>query len=84
MITKEATVSLDDGLSARSIALLVQTASRYEAVIRLSDGQKRMNAKSIMGMMALGLALGDIVTIEAEGTDEEEAASAIAEFLEGK
>ena len=62
----------------------VSIVERYPFDIDLRSGRDVVDAKSIMGMMALGLALGDVVTIEAEGTDEEEAASAIAEFLEGK
>ncbi len=77
-------VSLNDGLDARGIAMCVQTASRFTCEIHLSDGVKKMNAKSIMGMMALGLALGDSVTVETDGKDEEEALSQMISFLEGK
>ena len=77
-------VGLKGGLDAHSIALCVQTASRFDSEIRLMDGVRRMNAKSIMGMMALGLALGDSVTVWAEGLDEEEAVSAVAAFLTGE
>lgn len=84
MKNKQVTVSLNDGLDARGIALCVQTASRFQSDIHLTDGVKRMNAKSIMGMMALGLALGDDVTIEACGEDEDAAAETLAAFLEGK
>ncbi|MBQ6036163.1 MAG: HPr family phosphocarrier protein [Lachnospiraceae bacterium] len=77
-------VALDGGLDAYGIALCVQTASRFDSEIRLMDGVRRMNAKSIMGMMALGLALGDSVTVQANGPDEEEAANTVADFLEGK
>jgi len=78
------TVSLKDGMDAHGIALCVQTASSFSSSIRLTDGVRRMNAKSIMGMMALGLALGDSVTIQADGPDEEEAIVAMADFIEGK
>lgn len=84
MENRTVTVSLNDGLDARGIALLVQTAGRCHSDIYLTDGVRRMNAKSIMGMMALGLALGDDVTIEARGEDEKEAVEKVAAFLEGK
>lgn len=84
MENRTVTVSLNDGLDARGIALLVQTAGRCKSEIHLTDGVRRMNAKSIMGMMALGLALGDDVTIEAQGEDEDAAVEKIAAFLEGK
>ena len=78
------TVGRSDGLDARAIALSVQTASRFCSEIHLSDGTRRMNAKSIMGMMALGLALGDSVTVEASGEDEEAALQAMSTFLAGE
>lgn len=72
-----------DGLDARRVALLVQEASRYDARIFVSDGTRKMNAKSLMGMMALVTALGSEVTVIAEGSDEESAAAAVAEYIEG-
>ena len=82
MKTSTVTVGLN-GLNAHEIAMSVQTASRFSSEIHLTDGDRRMNAKSIMGMMALGLALGDDVTIEANGPDEEEAVQAMAAYLMG-
>ena len=84
MKTKTVQVTLNNGMEAREVALCVQTASRYNAQIHLTDGIRHMNAKSIMGMMALGLALGDTVTIETNGSDEDDALEAMASFLEGK
>ena len=82
MKTSTVTVGLN-GLNAHEIAMSVQMASRFSSEIHLTDGDRRMNAKSIMGMMALGLALGDDVTIEANGPDEEEAVQAMAAYLMG-
>ena len=84
MKNRTVTLSFEDGMDARGIALCVQTASQFQSSIHLTDGVRRMNAKSIMGMMALGLALGDEVTIEAEGPDEDAALEAMAAFLEGR
>ena len=81
MKTETVTVDRSDGMDTRSIALCVQTASRFRSEIHLTDGQRRMNAKSIMGMMALGLALGDEVTIETAGADEEEALQEMRRFF---
>ena len=77
-------VQANEGFDARGIALLVQEASRFESSIHLTDGSRRMNAKSLMGMMALGITEGDDVYIEASGNDEEEAVSVLVEFLEGR
>lgn len=84
MKQKTVTVSLNEGLDTREIALCVQKASSFRSSIYVTDGMKRMNAKSIMGMMAMGLALGDSVTVQTEGEDEEAAIEAMAGFFEGR
>ena len=55
MTKRSITVRLEDGLDARPVALLVQEASKYESNIYFEVDDKRINAKSIMGMMSLGL-----------------------------
>jgi catabolite repression HPr-like protein len=64
--------------------MLVQTASRFDSSVYLSIGGKRVNAKSIMGMMSLTLKTDDEVEVEAEGPDEEEAVKAIEAYLSGE
>lgn len=59
MIRKTVTIELSSGLEARPIAMLVQVASQYESKIYVESESKRVNAKSIMGMMTLGLAAGE-------------------------
>ena len=81
MTSKEIRIGLSSGLEARPAAMLVQVASQYESKIYLECGPKRVNAKSIMGMMTLALSSGDNVTVEAEGSDEEQAAKAIVDYL---
>lgn len=76
-------IKLQNGLEARPVAMLVQVASKYESRIYLESTGKRVNAKSIMGMMSLGLDNGDQVTVTAEGPDEDEAADAIEKYLCG-
>ena len=70
MTKKSMTIALKDGLEARPIAELVQVASKYDSRIYIEIGTKRVNAKSIMGMMSLGLNAGEEVTVIAEGADE--------------
>ena len=65
------------------MAMLVQVASKFESRIYLESTGKRVNAKSIMGMMSLGLVTGDQVIVTAEGTDEDEAVDAIEKYLCG-
>ena len=83
MIERPITVRHEKGLEARRIAFLVQEASQYSSQIHLLVGTKKINAKSIMGMMSLSLMDGDLVTVVADGKDEEEAADGIEKFLEG-
>ena len=73
MIKKPITVQLANGLEARPVALLVQVASQYESKIYVETENKKVNAKSIMGMMTLGLNAGESVVVSADGTDEQAA-----------
>ena len=82
MIERPITVRHEKGLEARPIAFLVQEASQYSSQIHLLVGTKKINVKSIMGMMSLSLMDGDLVTVVADGKDEEEAADGIEKFLE--
>lgn len=85
MITKTMTIQLQSGLEARPVALLVQIANQYESNIYVvKDEIKKINAKSIMGMMTLGLQAGEDITIVAEGEDEQKAVSHIEEYLSEK
>lgn len=77
-------VKLDSGLKARHIALLVQEASKYDSTIYLQSGEKRVNAKSIMGMMTLWIDISEELEVTADGTDEQEALDGIERFLGGK
>lgn len=84
MIRKPITIKISNGLEARPIALLVQVASQYESSIYVESEAKKVNAKSIMGMMSLGLDSGESVTVSVEGTDEAEAMESIEKYLSSK
>ncbi len=81
MITKNITIHIPNGLEARPIAMLVQVASQYDSAIYVVADHKKINAKSIMGMMSLGVHTGEEITITAEGEDEEEAVANIEKYL---
>ena len=81
MIRKPVTIQLDNGLEARPIALLVQEASQYASQIYIEIKEKRINAKSIMGMMSLNLSEGTAITVAADGEDESEAVAGVEAFL---
>lgn len=84
MTTKNITVQIKSGVEARPVAVLVQVASQYESKIYVESGSKKFNAKSIMGMMTLGLNEGEEITVSAEGIDEVEAINDIEQYLSGK
>ena len=65
----------------RPIALLVQEASQYSSRIYIEVNNRKINAKSIMGMMSLNLGEGEEVTVAAEGEDELDAVDGVEKFL---
>lgn len=81
---KSVIIGLDAELEARPIAVLVQKASQFSSKIYLEMDTKRVNAKSIMGVMSLSLVNGTEVVVDAEGSDEEEAITTLEVFLTAK
>lgn len=84
MVAKDVTIKIPTGLEARPVALLVQVASQYDSSIYLETEDKKVNAKSIMGMMALGIVPGQTVKISADGEDETQAIDSIEKYLGNK
>ena len=84
MKQKAVTIKLQQGMEARPVAMLVQVASRHSSSVYLETEGKKVNAKSIMGMMSLGLDSGEMVTVIADGPDEEDAVTNMADYLCGK
>jgi phosphocarrier protein HPr len=72
------------GLHARAAAKLTQTANRFTAEVWLSRSGRRVNAKSIMGVMMLAAGKGTIVTIQADGGDAADALAAICALIADK
>ena len=81
MIETPVIVKHEKGLDARPIALLVQEACQYASKIFILVDNKKINAKSIMGMMTLGLDAGEEITLSANGEDEEAAMTSIEQYL---
>lgn len=81
MISKKMTIKIPSGLEARPVALFVQVASQYDSTIYVESDEKKINAKSIMGMMSLGLTAGEEVVVCANGNDEEDAIANIEKYL---
>ena len=84
MVKKAVTVQCENGLEARPIAMLVQKASQFTSKVYIEFGSKKINAKSIMGMMSLSVGNGDEVVIVAEGTDEVAAVDEIETYLKAQ
>ena len=81
MIKKPITIQIATGLEARPVAVLVQTASQFDSDIYFEIDNKRVNAKSIMGMMTLGINAGEEVIVYADGKDEQDAIASIEKYL---
>ena len=81
MIQRDVQVKLESGLEARPIAMLVQVASQFESSVYIEAADRKVNAKSIMGMMSIGLEIGADVTVIADGEDEAAAVNEIENFL---
>ena len=84
MTTKDITIEVQQGMDTSPVAKCVQVASQFESNIYVEYGTKKVNAKSIMGMMALGFIPGRTVKISAEGSDETQALESIVSYLSSK
>lgn len=83
MTTKKMIVNIKEASDNKPpIAMFVQVASQYESKIYLELEDKKINAKSIMGMMSLALKQGDELLVSCDGADEQHAIEGIAEFLQ--
>ncbi|NLW40024.1 MAG: HPr family phosphocarrier protein [Tissierellia bacterium] len=81
MVKQEVTLTNETGLHARPASLFVKEASKFTADITVEKDGKEYNAKSIMGVLSMGAAKGDTITIKAEGSDAEEAVEALAKLI---
>jgi phosphocarrier protein len=81
MMEKQFKVIADTGIHARPATLLVQAASKFTSEIHLQYKEKKVNLKSIMGVMSLGIGQGADITIFAEGNDEAEAITLLTDTL---
>ncbi len=78
----EKKIMVTTGLEASHIALLVQSANKFDSKIEIISGKKVASAKSIMGIISIGMLDGVEITIRAEGHDAEQAVQRIAQFIE--
>ena len=84
MIRKSVTISNKLGLHARASAKLTAAASKFQSAVWISRNGRRVNAKSIMGVMMLAAGIGTVVELETDGTDEGDAMAAIEKLFADK
>ena len=82
MFNKEVVVRCESGLHNRQATYFVQKANEFESSIWLESGSRRMNAKSLLGIMSLGIVTGSTVTLSAAGADAEAAVNALDALLQ--
>lgn len=84
MLERDITINIPENRDARLVAVLVQLASQYESRVYVELEEKKVNAKSIMGMMSIGLSQGSKVRLSADGVDEKDAVKNIEKYLIGQ
>ena len=77
----EKTVTVNSSMEARPAALFVQAASKFQSSVFVKIDSNQINAKSIMGMMSIGILAGQQVTLVADGNDEEVAIAELSKFF---
>ncbi|MDR2360482.1 MAG: HPr family phosphocarrier protein [Oscillospiraceae bacterium] len=82
MLIKEVTIKNAIGLYARPATFFIQKANEFKCIVYLEYGSKRVNAKSLLGVLSLGIASGEKMNIIADGDDENDAMSALVSMIE--
>ena len=82
MFKKEIVVRCDSGLHNKQVTYFVQKANEFKSSVWLESENRRMNAKSLLGIMSLGIVTGAVVTLSADGTDAEDAVNALESMLQ--
>ncbi len=81
MIKFDYVIKDEQGIHARPAGILVKEAKKYESKVYLTKEGKKVDATKLMALMSMGVKHGDCITVEVEGSDEEEASTNIKEFL---
>ncbi len=81
MFSKEVVVQNQVGLHARPATFFIQKANEFKSSIWVEKEERKVNAKSLLGVLSLGITKGTAINISADGTDEEEAVSALVALI---
>jgi len=82
MVIQEVTINNQVGLHARPATFFIQKANEFRSSIWIEKDERRVNAKSLLGVLSLGIVKGTTVTIVADGADEETAVEKLAELID--
>ena len=82
MITRDVTIKNSVGLHARPATFFIQKANQYKSTIWVEKDERRVNAKSLLGVLSLGITKDMSVTLIADGADEEDAINGLAELID--
>ena len=82
MITREVTVLNEVGLHARPATFFIQKANEFKSFITIAKDERKVNAKSLLGVLSLGIVNGMTITLVADGPDEAEALAGLKELIE--
>ncbi len=82
MVIREVTINNQVGLHARPATFFIQKANEFKSSIWIEKDERRVNAKSLLGVLSLGIVKGTSVNIIADGSDEEEAVDMLAELID--
>ena len=83
MVTQEVTINNEVGLHARPATFFIQKANEFKSGIWVEKDERRVNAKSLLGVLSLGITKGTTLTLRADGSDEKEAIAALSELVSG-
>ena len=83
MVTQEVTINNEVGLHARPATFFIQKANEFKSGIWVEKDERRVNAKSLLGVLSLGITKGTTITLLADGSDDKEAIAALRELVSG-
>ena len=81
MTIKDVTIRNEKGLHARPATLFIQKANYFRSSVWVENGNRKANAKSLLGVLSLAVSKGDVITLSAEGSDEAEAVAGLSQLI---
>ena len=82
MTEKDVTISIPAGLTAKTVTVIVEKANSFSSSIVFESDHRRVNGKSLLGVLSLGIVKGTNITLIADGSDEKEAVDALVSLIQ--